>query len=148
MIRIPINLATEPFRRDRPMLVASAALAVLLIATLLIQTGMIVSQRAQAADTRIALEKLNAQLAKVGADQAKLNTTLRLPENAEVLERSLFLNDIIQHKAISLDAHLRRSGKKFCRTTCGWFRCVCPRWMRRTACCSKWKWGRKIRRRC
>ena len=29
-MRIPINLSSEPFRRDRPMLVASAACAVLL----------------------------------------------------------------------------------------------------------------------
>jgi hypothetical protein len=33
-MRIPINLAREPFRRDRPMLVASAATAVLLLLTL------------------------------------------------------------------------------------------------------------------
>jgi len=33
-MKIPINLASEPFRRDRAMLVASAAVAVLLMASL------------------------------------------------------------------------------------------------------------------
>ncbi len=37
----------------------------------------------------------------IGPQQAKLNATLRRPENAEVLERSLFLNTLIERKAIS-----------------------------------------------
>jgi len=34
-------------------------------------------------------------------EQARLEGTLRLPMNAEVLERSLLLNTLIQHKSIS-----------------------------------------------
>jgi Tfp pilus assembly protein PilN len=101
MINVPVNLASEPFRRDRPMLVASAGVGVSLIVTLLIQIGLILSERAQAADTRIALEKVNAQVTRLGIEQAKLDATLHKPENAEVLERSVFLNNIIQHKSIS-----------------------------------------------
>lgn len=101
MIHVPINLATDPFRRDRPILVASAAIGIALVLTLLFQIGLILSQRGQAADTRFALERVNAQLARVAAEQAKFDATLRRPENAEVLERSLFLNEIIDHKAIS-----------------------------------------------
>ena len=33
-MKIPINLASEPFRRDRAMLVASAAVGILLVASL------------------------------------------------------------------------------------------------------------------
>lgn len=101
MINVPINLASEPFRRDRPMLVASALVGIALIVTLLIQIGMILSERAEAADTRVALERVNAQVTRLGAEQAKLDATLHKPENAEVLERSVFLNDIIEHKSIS-----------------------------------------------
>jgi Tfp pilus assembly protein PilN len=101
MINVPVNLASEPFRRDRPMLVASVVVGAGLIVALLVQIGLILSQRAEAADTRIALEKVNAQVTRLGAEQAQLDATLHKPENAEVLERSLFLNDIIQHKAIS-----------------------------------------------
>ncbi len=47
------------------------------------------------------LDRLNGQLAKVKAEQAKLDATLSRPENAEVLERSQFLNGLIERKAIS-----------------------------------------------
>ncbi len=99
--RISINLASEPFRRDRPVLVGSAAVAVLLAVTLGIQGAIILSERSQAAVTRVAIQRLTAQLRSVGAQQAKLNATLTKAENAEVLERSLFLNTLIDRKAIS-----------------------------------------------
>ena len=99
--RISINLASEPFRRDRPVLVGSAAVAILLAVVLGIQGAIILSERGQAADTRITLDRLNAQLRSVRAEQAKLNATLAKAENAEVLERSLFLNTLIDRKAIS-----------------------------------------------
>jgi type IV pilus assembly protein PilN len=100
-LRIPINLATEPFRRDRPMLAGSAAIATLLGLLLIFQVFTIVSERRQAADIRIAIDRENAQLQAIAAQQTKLNATLRKPENAEVLERSLFLNTLIDRKAIS-----------------------------------------------
>jgi hypothetical protein len=100
-LRMPINLASEPFRRDRPLLVGSAALAIVLGLLLIYQVITIVSERHQAADIRIAIEQQNARLRAIAAQQAKLNVTLRKPENAEVLERSLFLNTLIDRKAIS-----------------------------------------------
>ncbi|HTB20224.1 MAG TPA: hypothetical protein VK708_19005 [Bryobacteraceae bacterium] len=100
-LRIPINLASEPFRRDRPVLVGSVALAVVLSLLLIYQVVTIVSERHQAADIRIAINQQNARLKSIADQQAKLNMTLRRPENAEVLERSLFLNTLIERKAIS-----------------------------------------------
>jgi hypothetical protein len=100
-IRVPINLASEPFRRDRPVLVASIAVAVLLALLLAFQGTRIFSERNQAADTRVTIERLNAELRRINAEQSKLNATLGKPENAEVLERSLFLNTLIDRKAIS-----------------------------------------------
>ena len=100
-IRVPINLASEPFRRDRPVLVGSAVVAVVLAILLGFQCVTIYSERNQAADTRVTIDRLNAQLRPVAATQAKLNATLNKPENAEVLERSLFLNSLIDRKAIS-----------------------------------------------
>lgn len=100
-LRVPINLASEPFRRDRPMLVGSIAGAVLLALILGYQVIAIVSERHQAADIRLALDHENSRLRTIAAQQAKLNATLRKPENAEVLERSLFLNTLIERKAIS-----------------------------------------------
>jgi hypothetical protein len=100
-LRVPINLASDPFRRDRPMLVGSVALAVVLTVLLIYQVAAIVSERHQAADIRVAIVQENARLRTIADQQAKLNATLRRPENAEVLERSLFLNTLIERKAIS-----------------------------------------------
>ena len=100
-LRVPINLATDPFRRDRPMLAGSAALAIVLVLLLAFQIFTIVSERRQAAGIRVALARENAQLRSITTQQARLNGTLRRPENSEVLERSLFLNTLIDRKAIS-----------------------------------------------
>ena len=100
-LRVPINLASEPFRRDRALLVGSAALAVVLCLLLIYQVMAIVSERHQAADIRVAIDQQNLRLKAIAAQQAKLNATMRKPENAEVLERSLFLNTLIERKAIS-----------------------------------------------
>jgi len=100
-IRVPINLASEPFRRDRPALVGlSAALAAGVLLLIFLLTA-ILSQRRQAADTRREIERLGAQLRTIDAEQARLNATLRKPENAVVLERSVFLNTLIDRKAVS-----------------------------------------------
>ena len=101
VVQIPINLASEPFRRDRPMLVLSTCAGVALVALLAFQISTILSERHQAADVRATIERLNAQLKTLSAEQSKVNATLRQPENAEVLERSLFLNTLIERKAIS-----------------------------------------------
>lgn len=100
-MRIPINLASEPFRRDRPVLVASVAGCVVLALTLIVLVSMMVTGRGRAAEARAAVDRLNKQLNQLGAAQAKLDATLRQPENAEVLERSLLLNTLIARKSIS-----------------------------------------------
>jgi hypothetical protein len=100
-IRIPINLASEPFRRDRPVLVGLAAVALLGCLLLGYQITTILSERHQAADIHVAINRLNAQVHTLDAAQARLNSTLRHPENAQVMERSLFLNTLIERKAIS-----------------------------------------------
>jgi len=100
-IQIPINLATEPFRRDRPILVATAALALLFTILLGFEVKTIVSQRQEGAVIHVTIGHLNTQLRGITNEQAKLNALLRRPENAEVMERSLFLNSLIDRKAIS-----------------------------------------------
>jgi type IV pilus assembly protein PilN len=100
-VRIEVNLASEPFRRDRPMLVASVACGVVLVALLGVLSFLIVSERGRQTESRTAVAKLNAQLRTISAEQAQLDNTLHQPMNAEVLERSLLLNSLIQRKAIS-----------------------------------------------
>jgi Tfp pilus assembly protein PilN len=100
-MRIPINLASDPFRRDRPMLVASGACAVLLTGLLCVLLFLIVSGRGRVRETRASVDQLNAQLRSISAEQAKLDQFLRQPANAEVLERSVLLNALIDRKSIS-----------------------------------------------
>lgn len=100
-MRIPLNLASEPFRRDRPILVGAVAGCALLGLTLIVMIISIIAARSRAAETRTAVENLNRQLSALNTQQAKLDGTLRRPENAEVLERSVLLNTLISRKGIS-----------------------------------------------
>lgn len=100
-VRIPINLASEPFRKDRPMLVASALTAALLLGVLVMLVTIIVRQRDAAAESRAASAKIEAQLKQVNAEHARLEAQLRQPLNAAVMDRSVFLNALILRKGIS-----------------------------------------------
>ncbi|HEY1219505.1 MAG: hypothetical protein ABSE42_16265 [Bryobacteraceae bacterium] len=100
-MRIPINLASEPFRRDRPMLMASAVVSAALLVTLGLLGYLAQMDRAQLESMRGEVSHLESRLRVVQAEQARLDAVLRQPENASVLERSVFLNDLIYHKAIS-----------------------------------------------
>lgn len=101
MIRVSINLATEPFRKTRAALVGYIAGAAVLAILLIAQGVYILSQRNHAADLRATKNSLNAQLAALDQQQSKINVTLRQPENAAVLEESVFLNALIERKSIS-----------------------------------------------
>jgi len=100
-MKIPINLASQPFRRVRAMLLASAAVSLLLAATLAAVVSLILTERAQMADVRHDVDRLNSRIRQAGAEQAKLAAVLNRPENAEVLERSVFINTLLYRKGIS-----------------------------------------------
>ena len=74
-VQIPINLASTPFRRDRPLFVASVAVCTLLAIVLFTQIGTILSHRQQAAATRVAIERTTAQLNRIGAEQRKFEAS-------------------------------------------------------------------------
>jgi len=100
-MKIPVNLASQPFRRDRAMIVASIAVGVLLVITLGILMSLIVTDRGQVADVRADIARLNRQLRQVASEQGRMDAVLHRPENAEVLERSLFINSLLLRKGIS-----------------------------------------------
>jgi type IV pilus assembly protein PilN len=101
MMRIPINLASAPFRRDRPVLVSSIAGCFVLTVTLVALILAAMSERNQMSSTRAELSRLNSQLSALTDEQNRLDATLRKPQNAVVLERSLLLNTLLQRKGIS-----------------------------------------------
>lgn len=100
-VKIPLNLASEPFQRNRPILVASAALALVLLATLGLQINSILSERAAASESREALEQVERQLSTLNREAVGLEARLRRPENAAVFERSQFINLLLKRKGIS-----------------------------------------------
>jgi len=100
-VRFPINLASQPFRRDRPIIVASALVGLLLVLSLGTLISLAMLDRRRSAETRQVIARLQRQMQTVAAAQTKLNDVLRRPENAEVLERSLFLNTLLHRKGIS-----------------------------------------------
>jgi Tfp pilus assembly protein PilN len=100
-MRIPVNLASQPFRRDRAVLVASSALGILLIVLLVFLLSLNSLESGQVAETRKEIARLEAQIHAISGQQARQDAILRKPENAEVLERSLFLNALLYRKGIS-----------------------------------------------
>lgn len=100
-IVLPLNLASEPFRKDRPVLVASAATAVLMLGVLALLVQVVLVQRDAAAESRAQLASIEAQLRAAAAEQARLEARLREPANAEVLARSVLFNSLILRKSIS-----------------------------------------------
>jgi Tfp pilus assembly protein PilN len=100
-MKIPINLASQPFRRDRPMIVGSVVVGLLLAGTLGVLVWLAMLDRTQMADTRGSIDRLDQQIRKVSAEQTRLEAVLREPANAELLERSLFLNALLLRKGIS-----------------------------------------------
>ena len=76
-MKIPINLASQPFRRDRALVAASVAVSLLLTATLGVLITLAMADERQLADTRADLARLNTRLAALGTEQAQLDAVLR-----------------------------------------------------------------------
>jgi type IV pilus assembly protein PilN len=100
-MKIPINLASEPFRRDRAMLAASVAVGVLLVGALAGLVMLANADNAQLADLRKEVTQLHTQITDAGKQQADFEAVIRKPENAQVLELSVFLNTLLSRKGIS-----------------------------------------------
>jgi type IV pilus assembly protein PilN len=100
-MKIPINLASQPFRRDRAMLAASAAIGAALVLTLGGLIYLYLADRAESAELRAELYQLDRRISASAAEQAGLEAILRKPENSTVLELSVFINTLLYHKGIS-----------------------------------------------
>jgi type IV pilus assembly protein PilN len=100
-MRIPINLASEPFRKDRPIFVASVAVSVLLCGLLAVLISLSMAERNRAAQSRAEMEKVDAELRRLTTQQTQLEAFLRKPENADVLEKSQFINMLLIRKGVS-----------------------------------------------
>ena len=76
-MRFEMNLASEPFRRDRAILLASGAVGALLALSLVILVSLILMDRKSMSQERAILARLDGQLSRIAADQRKVDTELR-----------------------------------------------------------------------
>jgi type IV pilus assembly protein PilN len=98
-MRVPVNLASDPFRRDRPMIVASTAVGLLLTGLLAMLIYLAIGERDRAAEARAAMAQIQHQFDGLSREEARLQAVVR--ENADVLDRSVFLNALLQRKGVS-----------------------------------------------
>jgi type IV pilus assembly protein PilN len=83
------------------MVFGTAAVAVLLLILLGIFISLAASERNRAKEAREMIAKVERQIRTMSNEQTKLESVLRKPENAEVLDRSVFVNALLQRKGIS-----------------------------------------------
>ena len=100
-MKMNINLASEPFRRDRPMIVASAVVGLMLTVLLGVLIFLALGERDRAAEARTSIARMQQQLAQISREEGRLQAIMRKPENAEVLDRSIFLNSLLMRKGVS-----------------------------------------------
>src|ERR1051325_11365079 len=77
------------------------SVSVLLAGTLIVLILLARADSEQYADLRKEIAALRGQIATFSKDQRDADAILRQPQNAEVLEASVFLNTLIHRKAIS-----------------------------------------------
>jgi len=96
-----INLASQPFRRERAQNMVLAGVCAALVCSLLALAGLVISEREQAAGLRQTISAERAELQKLQRQGAQFSTVLGRPENADVFARSVFLNELIARRAVS-----------------------------------------------
>lgn len=96
-----INLASEPFRRERAQNAAFALICVSLTCSLIVLIVMVLHSRAQAADLRRGIEADRAELARLRGQESRYSTFVSKPANADVFATSVLLNELIARRGVS-----------------------------------------------
>ena len=100
-MRTELNLASHPFGRNRLFYLASAVLGAALVAAALFMVVVFARSYRRSPELDRRIEGYRRQLGVLAQKQALLDGVLRKPENAIVLEQSLFLNELLYRKGIS-----------------------------------------------
>ncbi len=98
---VTINLASEPFRHDRPYLVAAMAGTAALAGLLIYQVALGWIERDQRRDLAASVERAERTLNSLRQDEARWTAIFRRAENADAADYAVFLNGLIRRKAIS-----------------------------------------------
>jgi len=98
---LSINLASNPFRRERAENAAFAAICGLLFCSLAVLLGLILHARSEAADLRNRIAGEEKRLADLHREQSQYASILAKPENAGTFAYSVFMNQLIARRAVS-----------------------------------------------
>ena len=96
-----LNLASQPFRRERAQNAMLAGACALLLCSLFVLVILIASERKQAAGLRLAINEEQAELAKAQREGAQFSGVLARPENSDIFSHNAFLNELIARRAVS-----------------------------------------------
>jgi Tfp pilus assembly protein PilN len=98
---IQLNLASQPFENQRRTVVLTSLAGIILLGTAAFLVTNFVrlyrSERGLAAQ----IDSARREIARLDAEEQRLNEQLRRPEAVDVMDRSEFLNGLIYQKAIS-----------------------------------------------
>jgi type IV pilus assembly protein PilN len=96
-----INLASQPFRRERARTALLAAVCSVLVLSLIVFTALIFKERRQASELRRTINGERSQLAQLSRVQAQFQGVIGKPGNADVFSKSVFYNELIARRAVS-----------------------------------------------
>ena len=100
-MRVPINLASQPYQNLRPLYsAAGVALALLVLLAMLVSNKM---QRSTD-ETRLStqeIQRLDGEMVKLRQEQLTLKQWLGNPQVQEIRDHSTFLNSLIARKSLS-----------------------------------------------
>ena len=108
---VSINLASDPFRRERADTAVFAGICGLLLCSFLVLVGLFLHARSKAADVRRQIDQAQNQLQQLRRQQNLYSAVLTKPENAGTFANSVFLNQIIARRGVSWTRVFQDLGK-------------------------------------
>jgi type IV pilus assembly protein PilN len=100
-LNVPINLASQPFRRERAELALLASIGAALAISLLVFVVLILQDRSDVSVIRKRIRADQQTLAAVERQQAQSQKVIVQPDNADVFSKSVFYNQLIARRAVS-----------------------------------------------
>ena len=100
-MRVELNLATQPFGRNRLFWLACGLSALLLVLAAAALGAAYLRHREPAPELLARQQQLQVEQRRLAAAESRARAVLEDPKNEEVLERSLFLNELLYRKGIS-----------------------------------------------
>jgi len=96
-----VNLASDPFRRERATNAFYGLAGVALFCLLIVMTTLFFRSRVKASHIHAEIAKEEQTLQTLQSEQRGYSAVLSRPRNADIFSRSVFLNELIARRAVS-----------------------------------------------